>query len=246
MTYVQNKKAVLALSGLVIFMGTNLFIEDASGQGLTIPNTFTAGTPAVADEVNANFDAVAMAVNSIGGQTSTADVFTFMMPDETPAAGDVVGTAVLTRTIAGVHLTADTTMLDAGSAYSLWWIIFNNPAACDPAGCSDADFGTAAVEASAMNATGRVVDDTGNATFNAFLPVGFMHTNTPSGNGRQLFGPGLQDAANAEIHVVIRSHGPSTGDIEQLSTIGADCVNEASPSGCYDAQAIVFPLPAAP
>jgi hypothetical protein len=245
MTSLKNKRVGLAYSSLVMIWGAILFSSSASAQVLTIPNSFTSGTPAVAAEVNENFDAIAAAVNSVGGQTSTADVFTFMMPDETPAAGDVVGTATLTRTIAGIHLTADSTMLDAGSAYSLWWIIFNNPGACDPAGCSDADFGTAAVEASAMNATGRAVDDTGNATFNAFLPVGFMHTNTPSGNGRQLFGPGLQNAADAEIHVVIRSHGPWSGNPEQLSTIGADCLNEASPSGCYDGQAIVFPLPAA-
>jgi hypothetical protein len=231
----------------MIVLGANLFSHSASAQILTIPNTFASGTPAVAAEVNENFDAVSTAVNSLlGGQTSTADVVTFFLPDETPAAGDVVGTAELTRTAAGVHLTANSTLLDAGAAYTLWWIIFNNPAACDPAGCSDADFGTPAVEASVMNATGRVADATGNATFSAFLPVGFMHTNPSSLNGRQLFGPGLQSAAGAVIHVVIRCHGPWSGNIEQISTVAGDCLNTDSPSGCYDAQAILVPDPAAP
>ena len=247
MTKLQNRRILLAISSLMIVLGANLFSYSASAQNLTIPNTFAAGTPAVADEVNANFDAVATAVNDLGGQTSTADVVTFFLEDEiTPAAGDVVGTAELTRTAAGVHLTANSTLLDAGAAYTLWWIIFNNPAACDPAGCSGADFGTAAVEASIMHATGRVADATGNATFNAFLPVGFMHTEPVSGNGRQLLGPGLQNATGAEIHVVIRCHGLWSGNIEQISTFAGDCLNAASPSGCYDAQAIVFPLPAAP
>jgi hypothetical protein len=246
MTNLQNRRIPLAIWSFMIVLGANLFINSASAQDLTIPNVFTSGTPAVAAEVNENFDAVATAVNTLGGQTSTADIFTFMMPDETPAAGDVVGTADLTRTAAGVRLTANSTLLDAGAAYTLWWIIFNNPAACDPAGCSDADFGTPAVEASVMNATGRVADANGLATFVAFLPVGFMHTNPSSLNGRQLFGPGLQNAAGAVIHVVIRCHGPSSGDIEQISTVDGDCLNAASPSGCYDAQAIVFPLPAAP
>ena len=247
MTNLQNRRILLAISSLMIVLGANLFSYSASAQNLTIPNTFASGTPAVAAEVNENFDAIAMAVNGFGGQTSMADVVTFFLEDEvTPAAGDVVGTAELTRTGAGVRLTANSTLLHAGAAYTLWWIIFNNPAACDPAGCSGADFGIPEVEASVMNATGRVADATGNATFSAFLPVGFMHTNPSSLNGRQLFGPGLQNVAGATIHVVIRCHGPWSGNIEQISTVAGDCLNAASPSGCYDAQAIVFPEPAGP
>ena len=246
MTNLQNRNLLLVISSLIMALGANLFSDSASAQDLTMPNVFTSGTPAVAAEVNENFDVVAAAVNAAAGETSTADIFTFMMPDETPAAGDVVGAAELTRTAAGVRLTANSTLLDAGSAYTVWWIIFNNPDACDPAGCSEADFATAEVEASVMNATGRVADANGEATFGAFLPSGFMHTNPSSGNGRQLFGPGLQNAASAEIHVVIRCHGPFSGNIEQLSTVAGDCVNAASPSGCFDAQAIVFPRPAMP
>lgn len=242
MANLQTKSITLAISILLII----IISKNVHAQVLTVPNTFTSGTPAVAAEVNDNFSAVAAAVNGLGGQTSTADVVTFQMPDETAAAGDVVGFGTLTRTAAGIHMIADTTLLDAGNAYSVWWVIFNNPLACDPAGCSDADFSTAEVEASVMNATGRVADAIGNATFSAFLPVGFMHTNPSSGTGRQLFGPGLQDPAGAEIHVVIKSHGPFSGNIEQISTFGADCMNAASPSGCYDPQAIVFPLPVAP
>lgn len=240
MTNFRTIKSHIASSSFLFILSASLFSYSASAQVLTIPNTFAAGDPAVAAEVNENFDAVAMAVN---GQTSMADVVTFTLPDETPAAGDVVGSAELNRTAAGVNLTATTTMLDAGSAHTLWWVIFNNPAACDPAGCGLADLGTAAVEASIMNATGRVADATGNATFSAFLPVGFLHTNPSSLNGRQLFGPGLQNAAGAEIHIVIRCHGPWSGNVEQISTVAGDCLNAASPSGCYDAQAIVFPLP---
>lgn len=244
MTKLRTREALLVCSSFLIVLSANLFSYGASAQDLTIPNTFASGTPAVAADVNANFDAVATAVNNLGGQTSMADVFTFFLEDEvTQAAGDVVGTAQLTRTAAGASLTLDTTMLVAGNAYTLWWIIFNNPAACDAAGCTGADFGVAAVEASVMNATGRVADDSGNTTFVAFLPVGFVHTNPASGNGRQLFGPGLQSVNGAEIHIVIKSHGPASGDIEQISTFGGDCNHAASPSGCYDPQAAVFPLP---
>jgi hypothetical protein len=243
MTRSISKKVLLACSSF-------LFVLSASAGDLTTPNTFTAGTAAVAAEVNENFAAVEVAVDDndarisgLQGDVSTADATTFFLPDDTPAAGDVVGTGTLTRTAQGANFVINTTMLDADSAYTLWWIIFNNPAACDPAGCSGPDLGMPAVEGSVMNATGRVADANGNATFSAFVPVGFMHTNPASGNLRQVFGPGLQDVWGAEIHVVIRSHGPATGNVEQISTLLGDCVNEASPTGCYDGQAVAFPLP---
>jgi hypothetical protein len=240
MTNLQNRRILLVISSLMIVLGANLFSYGASAQNLTIPNTFASGTAAVAAEVNANFDAVAAAVN---GDTSMADVLTFFLEDEvTPAAGDMVGTAELNRTAEGVNVTIDTTMLTPGAAYTIWWIIFNNPGACTPLGCGNdaADFGNPAVEASVMNATGRVADANGNATFSAFLPVGFMHTEPASENVRQAFGPGLQNVAGADIHVVVRCHGPSTGNPEQISTLLGDC-NTSGPTGCFDAQVAVFP-----
>ncbi|MCH8308827.1 MAG: hypothetical protein IH930_11910, partial [Proteobacteria bacterium] len=117
MTKLQNRRVLLVSSSFLFVLGATLFSYSANAQ-LTIPNTFTSGTPAVAAEVNANFDAVAAAVN---GDTSMADVLTFFLEDEvTPAAGDVVGTAELTRTAAGVRVTANSTLLDAGAAYTLW------------------------------------------------------------------------------------------------------------------------------
>ena len=154
MTILQNRTVRLVSSSFLLVLGANLISYGASAAELTIPNTFAAGTPAVADDVNANFSAVETAVNDLEGQASMADVVTFFLPDEvTPAAGDVIGTAELTRTAEGANLTIDTTMLDAGAAYTIWWVIFNNPAACDPAGCGGPDLGIAAVEGSVMNAT---------------------------------------------------------------------------------------------
>jgi hypothetical protein len=244
MTRSIPKKILLASSSF-------LFVLSASAGDMTTPNEFTAGTAAVAAEVNENFAAVETAVNdndaridAMEAMTSTTDVVTFFLSDEvTPAAGDVVGTATLSRTADGVNVVIDTTMLTAGAGYSIWWIVFNNPAACDPAGCSDGDFGTPAVEASVLNATGRVADANGNALFSAFLPTGFIHTNPASGSVRHAFGPGLQNPAGAEIHLVVRCHGAATGNPEQISTLFADCVTGAGPSGCFDAQAVVFPLP---
>lgn len=240
------RKVILVCSGF-------LFVPGANADELNIPNAFSAGTAAVADEVNANFDAVAASVNdnnsrimAIEGIATTSDVTTFFNPDGTPAAGDVVGSATLQRTAAGIRLWVDTTMLVPGDAYTLWWVIFNDPASCDMDGCNGSDFpqngGDPAVEASVMNATGRVVLAS-DASFNAFLPVGFSHTNTANGGTRQNFGTGLQDVEGAEVHVIIRSHGPSSGNSEQTSAVNIDCDNAAPAMGCYDPQSIAFQPP---
>jgi len=253
MNELKEKRGLLIRCSYTIALAVILISIGANAGPLTTPNTFAAGTPAVAAEVNANFSAVETEVNdndariaALAPQISSTDVFTFFLPDGTAAAGDIVGTAELQRAASGVAVRIDTTMLTPGNAYSVWWIIFNNPGACDPSGCSDADFGITAVEASVLNATGRVADANGNGdvSFNAFLPVGFIHTAPASGNLRQPFGPGLQNVQGAEIHLVIKSHGPATGNIEQISTLMADCVDPAvMPAGCYDPQAMMFPLP---
>ena len=191
--------------------------------------------------------ALAMAITGPAqANNSKADVFTFFNADGSPAAGNVVGKATLKRSKKGVNVTVDTTELGSGNAYTIWWIIFNNPDAC-AADCAGSDFGTPAVEGSVMNATGRVADSDGNARFSAFLPVGFMHTNPSSGNIRQIFGPGLQNVMGAEIHIVVRCHGPSTGGAEQIFTLFGDCIADTSAdpmgNGCFDIQAAVFPKP---
>ena len=178
-----------------------------------------------------------------------ADVVTFKQPDGvTPAAGNVVGHATLNRTQSGVRLQINTTGLQPGYAYTVWWIIFNNPAACAPAGCSGADLATPAVLASVMNATGGVAKANGGGKFTAFLPLGFIHTNpsdeaTDGAFNRQVRGAGLQNLWGAEIHAVIRSHGPSNGKIKQISTIGGYCLNVAPAAPCYDPQAVPFSVP---
>ena len=199
--------------------------------------------------------ALAMAITGPAqANNSKADVFTFDNPDGTPAAGNVVGEATLKRSKEGVNVTIHTTELGPGNAYTIWWIIFNNPDAC-VASCAGSDLGNPAVEGSVMNATGRVADSDGNARFSAFLPVGFMHTNPSSGNLRQLLGPGLQNVKGAEIHIVVRCHGLATGSdpsdnpVEQISTLLGDCNAVLGQDGgmdilgCFDAQAAVFPRP---
>ncbi|MFC1771755.1 formylglycine-generating enzyme family protein [Pseudomonadota bacterium] len=62
------KKSLFSISIAAILASASVTI---SAGTVTIPNTFTAGTPAVADEVNANFTAVKGAVDDNAGDIAT-------------------------------------------------------------------------------------------------------------------------------------------------------------------------------
>ena len=123
--------------------------------------------------------------------------------------------AKLTRGDGLVWIRVNTTRLPAG-AYTNWWVIFNNPDACSAPGCGGKDFPTPAVNASVLFATGGVVTDNGVGHFRAHLEEGDL-------SGEVLFGPGLTTAEGAEIHYIVRYHGPAgAGDVltAQTTTFG--------------------------
>ncbi len=64
-----RSRATLGLMVLASFVGA----ADLAEAQVTIPNTFSDGTPALASEVNANFQALASAVNAADG-AAPADV----------------------------------------------------------------------------------------------------------------------------------------------------------------------------
>ena len=146
----------------------------------------------------------------------------------TPQAG---GSSMLIRSSRGVSLSAQAAGLEPHSAYTVWWIIFNNPKACEDQGdgvpgCNGPDLGIPEVNGSVAWATGRVVDAHGFASFDAHLLRG------GPAPGDVLFGPGL-DSNGAEIHLVFRSHGPAAtlmaaGELEAaLTTVAGGCVTNA-------------------
>jgi hypothetical protein len=102
----------------------------------------------------------------------------------TTFAGSVAGTSTLTRTQSGISFTLSTSDLEAGHAYTIWWMVI------------DPDTGAVTVQ----YAAGHVVGASGTATFAGFLGVG-----DTSGviNG----GPGLLDALEANVVLVVRDHG---------------------------------------
>src|SRR3546814_14064669 len=96
----------------------------------------------------------------------------FSISDGMPIAG---ASATLLRSSRSISLTAQVAGLEPDTAYTVWWLIFNNPrASSHPSGlagaaCGEADIGDSAVNASVVWATGLVSDLYGFASLHAHL-----------------------------------------------------------------------------
>lgn len=164
--------------------------------------------------------------------------------------------ATLNRSESSITTSLSTGELsEGGTTYTLWWVIFNNPAECEHgmpglSTCGEADLllfgGKPEISSSVFFAAGNVIGNTGNLNFGAHLQEGEL----PSGPGQVAWGPGLVDASTAEVHLVVRSHGPVQPGIEaeQITTFGGGCTSETDPTvtgpegdfDCFDQQFTVF------
>lgn len=166
--------------------------------------------------------------------------------------------AHLTRFENGVTMAVSSDGLVEGEVYTVWWVIFNEPENCSNGICGVEDVlvvedgvvprdedgnrpmnmeGIVASSVSMLHAAGGYVQD------------GTLHTSATLGIGDVpgiVVGPGLLDAQNAEIHLVLRTHGPASDDpavfADQISTFGGGCEPmDALP--CDDHQFAVFTPP---
>ncbi len=140
--------------------------------------------------------------------------------------GQVVGTSTLTRRDDLLALRIETGSLPSGT-YTVWWVLFNEPGNCSDGECGMDDLSNEDAEASALWATGGVVGNDGVGEFFAYLTE-------HEALGQVLLGDGLTDAKKAEVHLVIRWHGPPSGDVDtlkdQFTTVEGGC------SPCEDQQ----------
>jgi hypothetical protein len=151
---------------------------------------------------------------------STTDIFNTI-------TGDVIGKSTLHRNKNGITINFKTTGLMPGHAYTLWWVVWNKPENCIiPGECAEADFPNAGnVEVQLLYATGSVAGNNGTGNFSAHL-----NENDDTGSIHELFGlpnfDGLQNAQTAEIHGVLRSHGPKIpGQVgDQITSYEGGCV----------------------
>lgn len=170
-------------------------------------------------------------------KTSIAEVNVFATTDPIPFAG-----ASLVRNNDAVFGTISTSGLTPGDAVTLWWVIFNNPSACDTSPCSVADLNNALTNAAALYRGGRVVGIDGRVDFSGYLAEGdntgafILAPNMPNPS------PGIVDAKTAAIHFVIRTHGQASDDPDtlnlQLTTLTGGC--GGSPNPCKNLQSAIF------
>ncbi len=140
-----------------------------------------------------------------------------------------------------------TSDLTPDEAVTVWWVVFNNPSACSDGICASDDLpqngGDLAVEAAMIFADGQIVDAFGNAEFTSRLALG------DTSNAYAFETNGLTDLENAEIHLVVRTHGEALDDADlleaQLTTLNGGCENgsEASdppnPNTCTNIQSSI-------
>ncbi|MBT8305793.1 MAG: hypothetical protein KJN85_02535 [Maribacter sp.] len=140
------------------------------------------------------------------------------------------GTSTLHRNKNGITVNFKAENLHPG-AYTIWWVIWNEPQNCiTPGACVEDDFGNpVAVEVEVMYAGGHVVGNNGKGNFSAHLNAGddspeSMNTSFgfPSVGGLR-----VGNTFDAEIHVVLRTHGPSVPGVvnEQISSYRGGCDN---------------------
>jgi hypothetical protein len=149
----------------------------------------------------------------------------------------LAGAAILTRSGDGISFRVYTSGLAPG-AYTVWVVIFNRPENCaaGPGKCMGTpDLANPAVEGSTVYGTASVVGMDGVANFHGSLgegtPPAGIQVNVAGGTAN-----GLKDSRKAEIHLVVRAHGPvnATGNAAlQLSTFEA-C------AACMNVQAAMF------
>jgi len=142
-----------------------------------------------------------------------------------PAAG-----SQLTRDRHAIFGLLSTKGLNPGWVYTAWFGIFNNPSACATRPCSAIDFMNPAVQGSRVNFGGRIIGADGAAIYGAFLEVG--------DTTGAFDGPGLLEPRHAEIHLVVRSHGPALMGAmltEQLMLFNGGC----PPNMCVNVQVSV-------
>jgi hypothetical protein len=183
------------------------------------------------------------------------------------ADGSEVDGAVarLVRTADALRIRSHTTGLDSGHVMTMWWVVFNHPEHCAHGeggmACGEGDLfhgpeGPTGVEPACVYTDGSMVGGNGHARFADRLPVGesrdscidFFVDLVPGLEGED---HGLTNPLGAEVHLVVRSHGPRLpGQVrEQRSTFAGGCdafldagaEHELEPGECSDMQFAVFP-----
>jgi hypothetical protein len=173
------------------------------------------------------------------GWTASADQGTYQTSPIFQAgnpAMQLAGAVTLYRYKQRLEVRVANTGLNANSAYTVWWVVFNNPDAC-MGGCGADDLGNPAVNAAVFYAAGFVTGMDGVGNVSAYVNAGALAV----GVDRVMEATGDRlEAGNgyrAEVHIVVRTHGAlNPGNVHmQIGSFNGGC----NPT-CANQQAAIF------
>ena len=163
---------------------------------------------------------------------SSSPIYTFADMSE-------VGSSTLKRGTDAVSLSIQTSNLEAGYTYTVWWVVFDKPELCSPPACGEDDVfedamagGPNLMELTILGAAdGSVVPDNGKAHYSGAL--------RKFDASSAILGDGMDNPETAEIHYVIRSHGAAIPGLveEQITTFNGGCnAGQPNEGQCADVQ----------
>lgn len=176
---------------------------------------------------------------------SNANAETDFAPVLRTADNQIVGDSTLLRFSNRVQAVIRTSDLDPGAAMTVWWRIYNRPRHCAiPYACELSDLSNPMVDGSQLHATAFVAEDARGSA----IVVATLYRTARKAQGGQRFdeslsepylsGRGLQRPTNAEVELLIASHGAvadpilvgEDGALEQLLTPGGTPIECEDPA----------------
>lgn len=166
----------------------------------------------------------------VGETPPTGTGYWLSGPDaNTPVLGSS-GSALVNSN--GTTVQVKATGLVPGHAYTMWLVYFNDGTTCTAGesgppltSCGFADL---FIQGGVTYGDGKVVSESGKATFVSRLNVGYEN---PSSTPPPPWGSADYEPVNPDYHVVIRSHGPANpGQIgDQITSFFGGCVINVGP-----------------
>jgi hypothetical protein len=169
---------------------------------------------------------VLLAIPALGAPADRSTNVLYDMETAEPVEGS---SSSLVRTNSGLSMTVRTTGLTPRHTYTVWWVVFNNPDACEHGmpqlgfACGEAD----------------LFDDNGHPNAETGAAVGYAAGNVVGNSGKSGFGSSLKlhddsgflfgmltNPRGAEIHFVVRDHGPKNPEWmpRQIHTFEGGCM----------------------
>lgn len=179
--------------------------------------------------------AILLGLTTVGGVAARADRESspILWHPQTGLSGAVADDAAasLVRRPDGVSFSIRTSGLRPGHAYTVWFVVINNPAACAASPCSGPDIVlNPATDSQVTYGAGHIGGGSGRGGFAGAFAAGPIEGWLPGG--------GLWDPMTAEIQLVINDHGAKlTSHMpEMIQTYRAGCTDASLP-GIFPATA---------